>query len=402
MTTKKTPQRPHVPTVAFGLLGFAASLYALIEHLKAKGGMAGKLGCDVSDTVSCSSVLTSEYAEVLQIPLGGWGMAFWSIVVALGLLPKLSRVSSHTVVRGNLVLSSLAALSSVGLGYLAYFKLKAVCPVCTLTYIISLSYALYSLVSAMRSKRPWERLSFLEVGNLVQFSAIPSLAALLISFFLALPPVIKGDASRPLILDSTKTDAATLELLKINRSNYVGDGEDYRKGSDSAKVTVQVFTDPECPYCGKFATAMDQAMKTVGSDKVLYVARVYPLDKSCNSQGGNHFNSCRIAVAARCAGQQGKFWEILDWAYTKQSATDKDEALSAKGIEARIAELGLEKGTFNACLESQVELKKVQNDIALGRKLGLTGTPLIYINGVKYMGNPSDPAQVLQAIQRFL
>jgi protein-disulfide isomerase len=157
----------------------------------------------------------------------------------------------------------------------------------------------------------------------------------------------------------------------------------------SGKVIVEVFTDPECPYCAEFATTMDQAMATVGTDKVLYVARVYPLEKSCSSQGGNHFNSCRIAAAARCAGQQGACWEILDCAYTKQSAPDKDETLPATDIQARVTELGMEKGTFNACLESQVELRKVQDDIAHGRTLELKGTHLFYINGVKYAEHPA-------------
>jgi protein-disulfide isomerase len=140
------------------------------------------------------------------------------------------------------------------------------------------------------------------------------------------------------------------------------------QGDKNAKVTLVEFTDFQCPFCGRnFQQTYPQIYNDyVKTGKVRYVARDFPLESI-------HSFAFKAAEAARCAGDQGKYWEMHDKLFTNQTALAADDLVNySKAI-------GVDTGEFKECLESGKEAAKIRSDIAEGSKAGVTGTPGFFL-----------------------
>jgi protein-disulfide isomerase len=108
-----------------------------------------------------------------------------------------------------------------------------------------------------------------------------------------------------------------------------------------------------------------------------------------------------VSYAARCAGQQGKFWDVLQWAYSAQTLAPAEmaAAYSDGGIRQYSQKIGLNMAAFTQCLESKVEAPKVAADIELGTRMGLRGTPMVILNGRVFDGNHGNPEELAAALR---
>ena len=111
-------------------------------------------------------------------------------------------------------------------------------------------------------------------------------------------------------------------------------------------------------------------------DDVQIVFKNYPLDISCNAnmKQPGHLYACKAAVMARCAGAQGRFWDMHDAIFALPE-------LSVGTLDVLPDELGLSAELFAACVASDDVLENLQADIDQGKMLGVTGTPAIFVNG---------------------
>ena len=387
-----TKTKPDWVGVVLSVAGFGVSIYALIEHLKLEGGALG-LECDINNLVNCTKVLGSKYGSLMGIPLGAFGMSYFGIAFAIALLPALAAVSARFVHGWQVLITGVGAVTSLFLAYLAYFQIQSICIVCSAVHVLSLLMFFWSLFRWLKVKSEpggAEESAFLKFVSLSLAFAVPSLIAGLV-----LPSVWKSEPADAAgtSASSTAPVAATTyapDLLTISKTDFVGKGQDYRKGNDNAKVVLFMYSDLECPHCKNTSEVINKALSVVGTDKVLYVYRNYPLSNKCNPGMGSegHKYACDLAMASRCAGQQGKFWEYKEWAFSgiDMSPGEKDKNFSAEGLKAKAKDLGIDAARFAQCLDSKVELGKIQEDIGTGQKLGLTGTPLLILNGKKYQG----------------
>jgi protein-disulfide isomerase len=137
----------------------------------------------------------------------------------------------------------------------------------------------------------------------------------------------------------------------------------YSLGRDDAPVTVVEFTDYQCPFCRKFhsETFVELKKDYIDAGKVRYVSRDLPLDF--------HPNARSSAVAARCAGEQGKFWEMRDVMFV--NAAD----LSPASLLEYGRQIRLDTTAFNTCLSDTKYAAVIQKDVADAGTLGITGTP---------------------------
>ena len=94
------------------------------------------------------------------------------------------------------------------------------------------------------------------------------------------------------------------------------------------------------------------------------------------------------AEAAECAGDQGRFWDYHDLLFQRQ-AGENSGAFSKDNLERFAAGLGLDGQAFNACLDSDRYLARVQAETQAGRDKGVTSTPTLFVNGTKQVGAPS-------------
>ena len=138
------------------------------------------------------------------------------------------------------------------------------------------------------------------------------------------------------------------------------------KGNPKALVTIVEFTDFECPSCARQHPILDRIVNEFG-DRVRLVVRDFPLSQ--------HANARKAAEAAEAAREQGKYWEYATVLFRNQSALGTDK------LKQYATELGLDRGKFDAALDGGKFAEKVQRDLVDGRKLGINGTPTLYING---------------------
>ncbi len=109
-------------------IGCSLSLYAL--HVKKQLGKRKRYTafCDINEKLSCTKALGSKYGELFLLPNSVFGVLFYALLALLGAFDELLAV---------FYLSVLAALGSLYLAYVSFFKLKIACPICMLTYVIN-------------------------------------------------------------------------------------------------------------------------------------------------------------------------------------------------------------------------------------------------------------------------
>ena len=134
-------------------------------------------------------------------------------------------------------------------------------------------------------------------------------------------------------------------------------------GAADAPVTVIEFTDLQCPYCARFAIhTFPQLRKAyIDTGKLRYASRDLPL--------AMHRHAVPAAVAARCAGEQGRFWEFRDAVFAGQ------QRLSSEPYQEFARGLGLDLERFAACRADDRQLRAVRADAALAASQGLAATP---------------------------
>jgi protein-disulfide isomerase len=145
----------------------------------------------------------------------------------------------------------------------------------------------------------------------------------------------------------------------------------YELGKTSAPIVMIEYTDLQCPFCQQFHnTAFDEIKKNyIDTGKVLYVSRDFPLDF--------HPWARPAAIAARCAGDQGKFWELRN---TLQTNADK---LSKEMIAQHAKDLNLDMKKFQACADSDFYTADINKQVAEGTAAGVSGTPSFIIGKVE-------------------
>lgn len=176
---------------------------------------------------------------------------------------------------------------------------------------------------------------------------------------------------------------STQQQARQNKLDPAAGG--YALGKPDAPVTVVEFADYQCPFCGKFHEQVEPRIiqEYVSSGKVRFIYRDFAF---LDSIGGNDSGESHMAAeAARCAGDQGKFWEYHTYLYKHQNGENQG-AFSNQNLKKFAAALSLDTATFNACLDSRKHQAAVVKDTADGRELGVNGTPGTFVNGELIQG----------------
>jgi protein-disulfide isomerase len=161
----------------------------------------------------------------------------------------------------------------------------------------------------------------------------------------------------------------TLPKPPVERKEVAATGPS--RGPDSAPITLVEFSDFQCPFCSRAVGTVEQVMKAY-PDKVRLVFRQFPLEM--------HKDAPKAAEAALCANEQGKFWEYHDTLFQNQ------QALSVDDLKKHAGAVSLDAKKFGECLDSGKMAATVKADFEAGSKVGVTGTPAFFINGVMLSG----------------
>ncbi len=188
------------------------------------------------------------------------------------------------------------------------------------------------------------------------------------------------------VADLKKTGIYSLLITEPEAPIFNIDTAGYNsKGSGSAKVTITEFADYQCPHCKAAKATLDKLMKTFDG-KVRLVFIDFPVNPSGISLD--------VAHGAFCAGKAGKYWQYHDLAYERQTTLDKNSPV------ALAKDLKLDEKAFDTCMKSDEPKKFVEKSKAEGDKIGISGTPALFLNGKKVKGY--DEQSLAAEIQKML
>ena len=160
--------------------------------------------------------------------------------------------------------------------------------------------------------------------------------------------------------------------------------DDHALGDSNAPVTIVEFSDYQCPFCGRFYTQTLGQIKSkyIDTGKVRLVFRDFPLSF--------HPEAEPSALAANCAGEQGKYYEFHDKVFENQAS------LSSASRKQWASEIGLDVAKWEKYQSDPDQLAEVRKDFQDGQAVGVQGTPAFFINGKLISG--AQPYSVFEQI----
>ncbi len=204
-----------------------------------------------------------------------------------------------------------------------------------------------------------------EIRNLVIDGALFLVAGIIGAY------LYRQSAATPVVVsnNSNGTSTPAAEALVRPDSPTLGPAD--------AKVTVVEFLDPECESCAAFAPTVKRVMSQYEDARL--VIRYMPF----------HKNSRLAASYLEAAGEQGKYWEMMDKMFAGQSqwgeihggGPQPERPAPQVLFDKWAAELGLDVEQLKASAADRKHLDKVERDFADGRSLGVKGTPTFFVNG---------------------
>ncbi|HUH13217.1 MAG TPA: thioredoxin domain-containing protein [Longimicrobiales bacterium] len=174
-----------------------------------------------------------------------------------------------------------------------------------------------------------------------------------------------GTATEPVALDFETSD---VQLL-LERAQGVD------QGPADAPVRVIEFADYQCPACAVFATQMKPAVKSqfIDQGQVRFTFFDYPIISA-------HPHAFLAARAARCAGDQDRYWDYHDVLMARQS-TWAARQNAVGDFLGYASDLGLDDDAFESCLKSDRHAEAVTASARLGEMMGVSATPTVIVNG---------------------
>lgn len=378
----------HLAALFIAVIGLILSLYQIYHfRLVMTLGESGSF-CNINSTVNCDAVAMSSYSRFLTVPIPVWGTAFFFSICGLLLcsLNGLGNRKEHLLAYALSVLSGV--IVSIILAFISFKILGLTCIACVSVYCVTLVQAILLRVAF---KRRLIDLSGVTFKNL--YSGLVSLAlgfAIVLTTYniigeqdLVPKKIVKESSSEESHTSpSSSSPNSSINEIPISLNPYSGFGEDYRKGPDDSKARIIIFSDFQCPACRSVSNVLEEIYQSFPG-KVQLVYRNYPLDQACNPviQHKAHEHACKLATLARCAGVYGKFWAYHDLAFEKQA----DLSVQSPVIWAK--KVGLTDEQIDGCLTDKAIADKLKDDIELGTKLGIEGTPTIFLNGRRMAGS---------------
>lgn len=161
------------------------------------------------------------------------------------------------------------------------------------------------------------------------------------------------------------------------------------KGNSAAPIAIIEYSDFECPFCGQYAREVYPQIDAnyVKTGKVKYFFRDLPLPI--------HPNALQSARAARCAGEQNKFWEMHDRLFSQQ------EHLTTNDLLQHAQSLNLDADKFRECMASNKYTDNIRRSMQSAERNGVNGTPAFFIGKLESNGTVMRAAKVLVGLESY-
>jgi protein-disulfide isomerase len=170
-------------------------------------------------------------------------------------------------------------------------------------------------------------------------------------------------------------------------------------GKADAKVTIEIWSDFQCPACRDLANRLEPlAVSTYvvpGTAKFVYRDAAFQGAKANRP----YDESVEPAAAARCAADQGLFWQMHNWLFANWNGENRG-AFAADRLRAIAYAAGLELGAYDTCMASGDKQAAARAETQSALAVGINSTPTLVINGVNMVGVPQNFTAFAQVIEQ--
>jgi protein-disulfide isomerase len=182
------------------------------------------------------------------------------------------------------------------------------------------------------------------------------------------PCARKGDTARVVPSGSIPAGPSADSAVSVT-------AKDPTWGNSDAPVTVVEFSDFQCPFCSRVGETLNELKRVYGPDRLRLVWKNYPLPFHASARP-----AADAAMTVFALGGADAFWRFHDLVFANQ------RELSPENYQRWAVMVGLDGDKFQAELSAKHHVAKVDEDLALATRMGITGTPVFRINGIPLMG----------------
>jgi uncharacterized membrane protein/protein-disulfide isomerase len=365
--------------LALALAGLAVSIYLAISHYRNYTDIGYQSFCALSKAINCDTVSQSPYSIFGPLPVAVWGVAGYSLFLALIFFAALPSGEHRRVWTLCLADALVFSLFSLIFAWISSFRIGSYCILCIATYGINLLLVYFSWIIRRRFRAEPLRPAFVQDVRFLwrqRRLSLPLFAAFgtgMLAILLTFPAY--WQISPPMAAEPIKT-------------GVTAEGQPW-VGAENPVLEITEFSDYQCFQCRK----MHYYLRTLVArhpDKIRLIHCNYPMDHEINPivKEPFHVGSGQMALLAVHGVVNGKFLEMNDLLFAK----------GATGQRIRLKEIAEETGMdlqqLAAALTYEPYQRHLSSDIRRGMKLRIVGTPSYLINGSVYEGNI--PAEILE------
>jgi protein-disulfide isomerase/uncharacterized membrane protein len=369
----------------------ATHVYLTGHHYELKYGAGEVSGlCSINETVNCTKTTNSRYSEFFGVPISIFGalthLAF--LLLLIGFRFPIVKQETQEQLGRTLKLMALGFFAvSVVMGFISFAILKSVCPACTTAYVLSFFTLAATWFMTKNSKGLFSKLD-LKLYPIIALSTF------------ALAFIIHDDSMR------SNNGKEQLEMLDLQVEEWMKAPEQpmtpvepqVMNRNPNSKMKIVEFADFLCGHCAAAYPVIHEFVK--GNKDVEFSFQAWPLDGECNpSIPTARGSSCLLARLAHCAGSQNKAWETQEWIFKNQRNLLSVDQIKAE-FKNKAPEMGLDFNQLISCSDSAETREVIREQAKFGSKLGIRGTPSLFINGRKVPSGFSRP--LLNQIYRHL
>src|SRR5688572_2581813 len=187
-----------------------------------------------------------------------------------------------------------------------------------------------------------------------------------------------------LVVGYAATRSAAPAATTVDAAALNGPVEGYVMGSPTAPIEIMEYGDFECGACAQFAIVTEPQVREllVQTGKARFRFFDFPLSM--------HPNSIPAHLAAACANDQGKFWEMHDQLFQNQHRWNGGVTRNPDGqFESYAKAIGLDTKAWETCYDDRRHLPRIQASVAQGNTMRVNATPSFIIGGKLYSGGLS-------------
>lgn len=373
------------------LVGVVVSAELAWVHYKVHTDPTHRSLCAISAELDCDAVAAAPEAALLGVPNAVWALYAYGLVLWLALRARRNQVDFPVAPRTWLFWAALGMAAYSGwLVVVSVRELTAFCVFCAVLWgvnavLLVAALATASVAAPLAGLRAEIVASRRRPGRALSLGG--GLLAIAVALVLGVPRLYPGPA---ILADAVAVPPGGLPhgLARI--------------GAEDAPHVLLEISDYRCPFCRRAHRTVERVLELLPGELRVVHAQ-FPLDASCNPgiDVVLHEGACDAAIAAECAGLQGRFREMNAALFAEDGDWTSDIPML---LAARI---GLDLERFERCVrgtpgtpDAAEARAAVKRGVDLGLRLGIEGTPALYLDGRELSGSVTVPAlrEVVRAL----